>query len=111
MLKVDDKLLVHSFIYEEYLGKGKKGESLFAEPIVIEKCRIDGNIKTYVGTNNNQITYDSILFCYSDFTTPFVVFKERSKVTYNNKEKVIQKVVEVAFPYRDEIFAYELEVL
>lgn len=111
MLKMDRRLLVDSFVYEEFLGKGKKGESLFGKPVVISLCRIDKNIQVSSSKNDNNKTYDSIVFCYSDWTTPFIEFKERSKITYDGSIKIIQKVVPVVEPYSNKLFSYELEVI
>lgn len=111
MLKIDSKMLVDSFTYEEFVGDGGWGDTEYAKLIEVEHVRIDRNAVFSRDKTQTQIVADSIIFCYASSTTPFIEFKEQSRVTFDNKHYIIKKVVTVKEPYRDKVWAYELEVI
>lgn len=111
MLKVNPKMLVDEFVYEEYVEEGDWGEDSYKEPVTIKNVRIDRNAVYSRDKTQTQIVADSIIFCYASATSPFIDFKEQSKVTFDGKEYVIRKVVLNKEPFQNAIFSYELEVL
>lgn len=111
MLKIDSKMLVDSFIYEEYSGDDDWGEDNYKLPINIDKVRIDRSTVYSRDKTQTQIVADSVIFCYASATTPFKEFKEQSRVTFDGKQCIIKKVIPIKEPFRNAIWSYELEVI
>lgn len=113
MLTVDGRMLVDSFMYYEYGGDGDgiwQGEE-YAEPVEISNVRIDRS--THYSRDNMQtkIVAEAIIFCYASHTKPLKGFKEQSKVSYDGKEYIINKVVMNKEPFADKVWSYELELI
>lgn len=112
LLAVPKETLVHSCSYSEYTGEFDRwNNQLYGPQTIVEYCRID---ETPVYSRNKEqktITADAVIFCYAEHTTPFLAFKEQSKIVYNNRERIITKVITNAHPFKDEVFSYELEVI
>lgn len=111
MLKVDPKMLVDEFVYEEFESNDDWGETVYKEPVTVTNVRIDRNTVYSRDKTQTQIVADSIIFCYASATSPFIDFKEQSRVTFDGNEYVIKKVVLNKEPFQNAIFSYELEVL
>lgn len=111
MILIDERLLVDSFEYEEYLSEDRNHNPVFADSLTIDKTRIDRSNVFSSDSNEQKIVASAVIFCYSGLTTNFKPFKERSRVFYDGTYKTIQKVIKVTQPYSSEVFAYELEVL
>lgn len=112
LLAIPKETLVHRFIYFEFTDESDRwGNPGYKLPIIVEFCRVD---ETPVYSRNKEqktITADAVIFCYAEHTTPFLVFNEQSKIVYNNRERIITKVITNAHPFKDEVFSYELEVI
>lgn len=111
MITMDERLLVDSFSYEEFLSEDRNHKPVYAPSEMIDKARIDRSNVFSSDSNEQKIIAIAVIFCYSGLTTNFKPFKERSRVFYDGTYKIIQKVVPVTQPYSNDIFAYELEVL
>lgn len=108
---MDKALLIDSFTYEEYEGKDRYHNITYKEPIEIEHVRID-NSRVYSRDGNSvAVVAEGIIFCYAEHTTPFMMFKEKSRVVIDGREATIEKVVPISQPYSKDLFSIELEVL
>jgi hypothetical protein len=111
MLKIDSKMLVDSFIYEEFEGEGDYNKPSYKIPINVEKVRIDRSTVYSRNENQTQVLAEGIIFCYASATTPLKEFKEQSRVTFDGVQRIVTKVIPIKELYRDIIWAYELEVI
>lgn len=111
MVRIDSDVLVHSFDYYELEGVDQYHQSSYKEKQTIDKCRIDYSTVFSRDSNENKVVAEAIIFCFASDTTPFLHFKEQSKVVFDDTDYVIQKVVPIAQPYSSELFSYELEVI
>ena len=108
---MDKALLIDSFMYEEYVGKDRYHNHEYKEPVKIDYVRVD-NSNVYARTGNDvTVVAEAVIFCYSEHTSPFKMFKEQSRVTIDGREAVIQKVIPISKPYSKDLFSIELEVL
>jgi len=94
-LRVNPRLLVHSFEYHEFVKTDKWSKPTYQEPITVKNVRIDGNIA----------------FCYASDTTPFIDFKRKSKIVTPNGSYLIDKIVNVNEPFTDKLWSVELELI
>lgn len=111
MPKPPIQFLVDSFTYEEYTGINKWSEAQFADPVIINKARIDRGTHYTSNQSGKQLLYSGLIFCYPGLTDPVPMFKEQSRVTYDGVSKIITKVVPVYEAYEPTLYAYELEVI
>jgi len=110
-LKVNKNWLVDEFIYREYTGKtDRHNQELYIDPIRVENCKIDFVSSFKRQKNSVDDDTQAIIFCFASATTPFKLFKKRSKVEVYGEMYEIIKV----FPYREpqskELWSIELEV-
>ena len=110
-LTVDPKWLVDSFVYYEYLKNDEFGKSIYSDPVTINNVRVDYSTQFTRDKTESKVIANAVIFCFASATTPFLAFKEQSKVTMDGKEYVIQKVVTNKEPYNDTLWSYELEVI
>jgi len=112
-LKVDKRMLVDSFDYVEWVGKGEvfAGDDQYKDPVTIDYVRIDYQSGFSRDKTEAKHSVKAIIFCYASATTPFMNFKERSKVIIDGKEYVIETVVPCKEPHRNTLWSIELEVV
>lgn len=112
LLRIPEALLVTSFVYLGFEGRDPiTQDNRHAKPIGVTKARIDTSTVYSRDTTQTTVVANGVIFCYADYTTPYLTFKEQSVIIYRDKEYVIQKVIEVLDIDSDRIWAYELEVL
>ena len=111
MIAMDPKVLVHEFEYSEYIGQDRYKQPEYGEPITIERVRVDESSVFSRDGDQKKILANAIIFLYNGLSSYFGPFKEQSKVVFNGKEYIIQKIVPVSEPYSKELFSIELEVL
>lgn len=111
MVKMDKRVLVDRFEYLEYDGKDRYHQPAFKELVTVTNVRIDRNTVFSRDANEAKVLANAVIFCYADHTTPFQEFKEQSKIIFDGKEHILQRVIYVTNPYNNKPFAYELEVL
>jgi len=103
--------LIHTILYEEYQGVDDWDNEQFAKPINIKHVRFDDSSVFSRDSNQNKIVADAIIFIDAKHSKPIKDFKERSKITFNDKEYVLKKVVPCYYPTKNKIRHYELEVV
>lgn len=104
--------LIHEIVYEGYTGeKDDWGKERFEEPIIIKYVRFDDSTVFSRDQMQTKVLAEAIVFVDAKHSTPIPEFKEQSKVTFNNKEYVIQKVVTCYYPTKNAVHHYELEVI
>lgn len=111
MNKPPIEFLVDSFQYSEPVGRNDWNEPIYSEVITVDNCRIDREAVFTSSASGKQLLYNAIIFCYTGRTNPMPEFKTEGKVEFDGKEHQIQKVIPIKEPYRDEIYAFEIEVL
>lgn len=104
--------LIHEIIYEGYTGqKDDWGNDKFEEPITIKHVRFDDSTVFSRDNTQTKVLANAVIFVDAKYSTPIPDFKEQSKVTFNDKEFVIQKVVPCYYPTKNAVHHYELEVI
>lgn len=111
MIKIDKRLLIHDFLYSEYIGIDRNHKPKYSNVQRVTNCRIDYGVNYSRNETESTKMTECIIFCYSAHTTPFLAFKEKSKISFNNQEYTIKKVVPIFKPYNNTLFAYELEIV
>jgi len=111
-LTVDPNWLVDSFEYHEYTGeKDTFGKVKYADPVTVRNVRIDYSKVWKRNKTEAVVTANAVIFCVASHTTPFLDFKEQSKVEMDGKEYIIQKIIKNKEPYHDTLWSIELEVI
>jgi len=118
-LRINPNLLTQSFEYHEFEEKNTWAKPSYKEPILINKVRIDETLETApISTATNgvalgisRVVCKAIAFTYASDTTPFIEFKERSKIVTKNDIYTINKVVKVNEPFEDKLWSVELELI
>lgn len=110
MPKPPAEFCVDSFIYKEYTGSDKWGEQ-YADPVTIEKCRIDRGAEFSQSTSGKQLLFNAVIFCYEGITKPLPAFKTESILNFDGQDHVITKVIPIYEAYSKVIYSYELEVV
>lgn len=106
------KWLIHEIVYEGYTGeKDDWGNDKFDEPFTIKHVRFDDSTVFSRDSNQTKVLADAIIFVDAKHSAPIPDFKEQSKVSFNGKDYVIQKVVPCYYPNKNEIRHWELEVI
>ncbi|HEM5582653.1 minor capsid protein [Streptococcus suis] len=109
--RVPKRMLVHEFEYHEYLQEDRNHKPKYADPVTVKDCRIDFATIYSRDSSEKKIVADCLIFCYNAQTSPFLAFKEMSKIVVSNREMIIKKVVPIYEPYTKKLFSYELECL
>lgn len=88
-------VLIHTVTYEEWQdGDGISTDGGFQAPVTLSNVRVQELSNIRKSTNSEQLLYDAMLFfdvINSSSSGPFE-FKEKSKVTFNGKSMVIEKI-------------------
>lgn len=103
--------LIHSITYEEYKGVNDWDSEEYTNPIDIKHVRFDDSSVFSRDSDQNKILADAIIFVDAKHSKPIKNFKERSKITFNDKDYVLKKVVPCYYPTKNKIRHYELEVI
>lgn len=111
MPKPPMEFCVDSFIYKEHAGENDWSEPVFAEPVMIERCRIDRGSQYTSTTTGKLLLYNAVIFCYEGITTPLPTFKEQSVLSFDGVDHVVTKVIPIYEAYSTTIYSYELEVI
>ena len=112
MKKPPIETMIDSFVYHEYISDdGDWGKPEYAEPVTINKCRIDRGSQYSNSASGKQLLYSGLLFCYTDMTTPCLEFKEQSKIVYDGKEHIVTKVITVMEACENKVYCHELEAV
>ena len=111
MPKPPKEFCIDDFKYKEYLGTNNWSEPIYAEPILIEHCRIDRGAEYSSTTSGKQLLYNAVVFCYEGITTPIPEFKTQSIIHFDDQDHTITKVIPIYEAYDKVIYSYELEVV
>ena len=111
MIAMDPKILIHEFEDSEYIGQDRYKQPAYSEPIKVERVRIDETSVFSRDGDQKKILANAVIFIYNGLSSYFGPFKEQSKVVFDDKEYIVQKIVPVSEPYSKELFSIELEVL
>lgn len=111
MPKPPIEFCIDSFIYIEYVGENDYSEPVYADPILVEHCRIDRSTAYTSTTSGKQLLYKGVVFCYEGISTPMLGFKERSVLQYDGKDHVVTDAIPIYEAYNNTIYSYELEVI
>lgn len=104
--------LIHSIQYERITGeKDDWGKDIYDKPVEIKNVRFDDSTVFSRDNTQTKVLANAVVFIDSKYSTPIPDLKEQSKVTFNGKEFVIQKVVPCYYPDKNAIHHFELEVI
>lgn len=110
-LNVDPSWLIDSFEYFEFIKNDTMQKPIYKSSEIIENVRIDRNVVFSRDSKETKVLADGVIFCFASDTTPFVEFKEQSKVKYDGRDRIIKKVIPNYEPDSKVLWSYELEVL
>lgn len=102
---------IDSFEYKEYLGENNWSEPEYADPVLIEHCRIDRGAEYSSSTTGKQLLYNAVVFCYEGITTPLPQFKVQSLLRFDGQDHTVTKVIPIYEAYDRILYSYELEVV
>jgi hypothetical protein len=105
---IPKQLLIHSIVYEEYLGQGNFGES-WGDPETIDCVRFEPKTAIRMDANGEEIETQGIIFLDAVNTPNCKPLKVKSKVTFNG----IEMRVHACNPYYgfNQVHHYEVEVV
>lgn len=104
--------LIHEITYEGYTGKKDDwGNIAYDKPITIKHVRFDDSTVFSRDNTQTKVLANAVIFVDAKNSYPVPDFKEQSKVKFNEKDYVIQKVVPCYYPTRNKIHHWELEVI
>ena len=111
-LRINPRLLTGQFEYHEFEETDTWAKLSYKELVLIKKVRIDEQPETAPISNGiSRVVCKAIAYAYVSDTTPFVEFKERSKIVTKNGIYTINKVVKVNEPFEDKLWSVELELI
>lgn len=111
MFKVPKKVLIDSFIYEEYQGEDDFQNAIYSEPVTVEFVRIDRTPQFSRDASETRLIANATIYTYKQHTTNFTEFKVLSKVTYDSTISIIQVALTYKHPYKNELWSCELKVI
>jgi len=105
--------LIHEIQYEEYTGeRDSYGNLIYADPVVIKHVRFDDETVFSRNATDTKILANAVIFVDSTHSTNLPEkFVEESKITFNEREYTLKKVVDCYYPHKNEIRHWELEVI
>ena len=111
VLNVDTSWLNDEFYYFEFTGETDDyGLELYEEPQLIEYCKVELISQFNRKSMKTDDETKAIIFCYASATTPFQLFKKRSKVIILGEEYEINSVLPYKEPKGIELWSIEIEV-
>mgnify|MGYP001172731143 CR=1 FL=1 len=111
MPKPPKNFCIDSFEYKEYLGDNNWSDPIYADPVLIENCRIDRGAEYTTTGTGKQLLYNAVVFCYAGITTPMLEFKTESIIRFDGVDHKITKVIPIYEAYERKLYSYELEVV
>lgn len=102
---------IDSFEYKEKTGENRYSDPIYADPVLIERCRIDRSAAYTSTTSGKQLLYNGVVFCYGGMTTPMLEFQSGSVLVFDGKEHTITNVIPIYVAYNNTIYSYEIEVI
>ncbi|MEK3890246.1 putative minor capsid protein [Bacillus sp. FSL K6-3431] len=110
------KWLIHSIVYKGFTGKKDDfGKPVYDPPITIEYVRYDESSVFSRDNTQTKILADGVIFVDTTHSKPIPVFKEESKITFNDgvkdRELTLKKIVPCYYPNQNKVHHYELEVI
>lgn len=104
--------LIHSIVYELYTGKKDDFQNpVYDDLVTIKHVRYDDSTVFSRDNTETKVLADGVIFVDAVHSKPVPEFKEQSKVNFNGRELMLQKVVPCYYPNKDAIHHYELEVI
>lgn len=107
------KWLIHTIEYREKLeGKDSYGNPRYADPITIKNVRFDDTTVFSRDQTQTKIQAEAVVFVDSTHSTNLPEkFLEESKITFNEREYTLKKVVTLYYPNKNKVRHWELEVI
>ncbi|MBG9785625.1 putative minor capsid protein [Shouchella lehensis] len=83
---IDKRLLIHQIIYEEFEEEGPFGGGGFAQPLPIDRVRVEPSSSFRQDSNGEEIALKATVFLDAKNTPLFRKLKEKSKVTFGDDD-------------------------
>ena len=105
--------LIHDIQYEPYLTRDRLGNHVFGEPITIENVRYDeSTAHTVQPATEYKLSNNGVIFIdYRNSINLPDEFVEKSRITFNGKQLILQRVITCYHPDVNVVRHYELEVV
>lgn len=80
---IPKQLLIHSIVYEEYIGRGGFGDT-WKPSETIENVFVEPQTKLFKTANNQEVQLQAIIYLDAENTPKFKELKENSKITFGS---------------------------
>lgn len=105
-------MLIHEIQYREYGGLDDFGNDNYKPPLTIKHVRVDESTVFSRDNTQTKVLANAVIFIDKVYSSPLPTeFKEQSKIVFNGREMVLQKVLPIYQPYSNEVRHWELEVI
>lgn len=109
---IDKRLLVDTVAIAKVAEVDSWGKVTYTEPVTLSHVRFDRNLER-VGTGNHRSeAKPSVLFVYPKFC-PIELDDSYlgAKVSHDDHEYIVKKIIPHPHPFKKAIFCYEVEVV
>lgn len=110
-IAIPKEVLIHDIDYYKVSGRDDWNNVTYEDPVIIEFVRFDHATGFSRDSRETKVQYDGIIFVDSTHSTPIPELVEQSKVAFEGKDYIIQKVIPLYFPFSNKVRHYELEVM
>lgn len=101
------QLLIHTISYQEYYNNDGLGSG-FKEPVTINNVRVDPVTSVIRSSLRDDTEANSVIFIDRTHSTPYLEFKEKSKITFKSKA---YEIVQVKTLFDDQELPHHYEVI
>lgn len=104
--------LIHSVTYTALGEDDGWGNTTESTTITIDHVRFDNTTTFSRDSNQNKVQAEAVVFvCTKHSTDVPDAFVEGAKITFNERDYTIKKIVDCYYPTTNKIHHYELEVV
>lgn len=109
---IDKRLLVDTVTIAKVADVDSWGKATYAEPVTLSSVRFDRSIEQNGQSNHRNEAKPSVLFVYPKFR-PIELDDSflGAKVSHDDRDYIVRKVVPHPYPFKKDTFCYEVEVV
>lgn len=108
---VPKDMLVDSFVYYEFQGKGRTHSVQYGPETLVSNVRIDREERYHRDSSEAEVRARATIYCYAQHTTPFFNFKKQSKIEFDGQEYLLKDVRSYTMPFSRNMAVFELDVV
>lgn len=109
---IDKRLLVDTVAIAKVEEVDDWGKATYAEPVTLTPVRFDRSLERAGTGNHRSEAKPSVLFVYPKFC-PIELDDSYlgAKVSHDDRDYIVRKVIPISHPLKKEIICYEVEVV